>query len=113
MSKIDQRLVKLSRIASLLADRACQELAEATEACQIIEAELAEMADAQAQMLSRPTTVQDGAVIAGLQALHHRRRMRLLQQLAAKQAVRLEKLTLAQKAEGRRQALDQLHDQAS
>jgi hypothetical protein len=109
----DPKLIGLLQIAEVLADRACMELSAATKACSDLEAELQKLKDAHASTLAAPVDPANGAILANLQKHQSLRRIALMQKLAAKQAVRLEKLRLAQQAEGRRQALQELISHAS
>ena len=109
----DPRLPALLEIATLLAEQAVAELADATRACTEIEAQLSMLQRRTDELRQHPETPETGAQLARLRQLGQADRAALLQVLARRQAQRLTIMERARRAEGRRQALAKLSDQVS
>ncbi|QBY02221.1 hypothetical protein E2K80_16960 [Rhodophyticola sp. CCM32] len=112
-AKPDPKLAGLLQIATVLADRACQDLARATRDCAALEVRLDTLSQMTAQAVSVAPDLAEEAIVAKWQRARNDRRADLLQHLAIAQAKRLEKQAYARQAEGRRQALESLVTQAS
>lgn len=106
-------LQRLMHIADLVAQTALSELADAEQEVRQLETEIARINQRRLDCLDQNQTPQNAQLVLKYSRFQLKRRKECLTRLSILEASRRQKFRLAQRAEGRRQALRKLIDQAS